>query len=63
LNDNGGNDNNKEEFVVEEMLEYVEFFILEFSCIDFVEDLEKYEDVEEDRVVLSGFVVPFLDSN
>ena len=63
MNYNGGNDNNKEKFVVEEMLEDVEFIILEFSCIDFVEDLEKYEDVEEDRVVLSGFVVPFLDSN
>jgi hypothetical protein len=63
LNDNGGNDNNKEEFIIEEVLEDVVFFILEFSCINFVEDLEKNENVEEDRVMLSGFIVPIFDSN
>jgi hypothetical protein len=48
LNDNGSNDNNKEELVVEEMFEDVVFFVLEFSCVDFIEDLKKYENVEED---------------
>jgi hypothetical protein len=63
LNDNGGNNNNKEEFVVEEVFKDVVFFILELSCVNLVEDLEKHEDIEEDRVMLSSFAVPFLNSN
>ena len=31
---------------------------LELSGVDFVEDLEQDEDVEEDRVVLSGLIIP-----
>jgi len=63
LDDNGSNNNNQEEFVVEEVFEDVGFIGFEFSCVDFVEDLEEHKDVEEDGVVLSGLVVPFSDVN
>jgi hypothetical protein len=63
LNDDGGNNDNKEELVVEKVLEDIVFLVFEFSCIDFVEDLKEHEDIEENRVVFSGFIIPVLDSN
>jgi hypothetical protein len=51
------NDENKE-VVAKESSKYVIFGPLEFSGVDFVKNLEKNENVEENCVVLSVFVVP-----
>ena len=37
--------------------------MLELTSIDFIEDLEQNEDVEEDGVVLASFFVPVLHTD
>jgi hypothetical protein len=63
LDNNGGDNDNKKELVVEKVLEDIVFLVFEFSCIDFVEDLKEHEDIEENRVMFSGFIIPVFDSN
>jgi len=63
LDDNGGDNNDQEEFVIEEMLEDIVFVIFEFSGVDFIEDLKKYENVEEDGIVFTCFIIPVFNSN
>lgn len=61
LDDDGADQDDDEEWVVEEVLEDVNLRWLQFSGIDFVENLEHHENVEEDGIVLSGFLVPVAD--
>ncbi len=63
LNDDGGNDDDQEERVVEEVFENVSFFCLEFSGVDFIENLEEDEDVEEDAIMFTCLIIPILDLN
>lgn len=63
LNDNSGNYNDQEEFVVEEMLKNVVFIILKFSGVDFIEDLKEYENIEEYGVVFTCFIIPVFNSD
>ena len=63
MDDDGADEDDQEEFVVEEVFEDVVFMSLEFSSVDFVEDLEQDEDVEEDRVMLSGLIVPVTNAD
>ena len=58
LDNEGEDENNKEERVVEEVLEDIDLCFLEFSGVDLVEDLHQDETVEEDGVVLSAFIGP-----
>lgn len=43
------------------MLENVDLISLEFSCVDFVENLEENEDVEENAVMFTSLSVPVID--
>jgi hypothetical protein len=63
LDDNGGHHDHEEELVVEEVLEDVVLVVLELTSVDLVEDLQQDEDVEEDRVVLAGLVVPLTHTD
>jgi len=63
LDDDGGNKNNQEELVVEEVFEDVEFIVLQLTGVDLVEDLQQNEDVEKDGIVLSGLVVPLTHTD
>ena len=58
LDNEGDDENDKEERVVEEILEDIDLCFLEFSGVDLVEDLHQDETVEEDAIVLSVFIVP-----
>ncbi len=63
MDNNGGDNDNKEELVVEKVLEDIVFIVFELSCIDFVKNLEKHKDIEENRVMFSSFIIPVFDSN
>jgi len=63
LDDDCTNNNHQEQFVVEEVLENVVLVSFEFSCVDLIENLKQHKNVEEDRVVLSCFIIPVSDSN
>lgn len=63
LDDNGGNDDNDEKLVVEEVLKNVVLVVLQLSGVDLVEDLKQNEHVEEDGVVLSCLFVPIANSD
>jgi hypothetical protein len=52
-----------EEWVVEEVLKNVYLFMLEFTGVNLVENLQKHEYIEEYRVMLSGLLIPVLHSN
>lgn len=58
MNDDGSDQDDQEKWVVEEVFEDVGFFWLQFSGVDFVEDLEQDENVEEDAVMFTGFLIP-----
>jgi hypothetical protein len=47
LNDDCAYQYDKEQFVVEKVLEYVVFISFQFTSIDFIEDLQQDEHVEE----------------
>lgn len=47
LNGNGKDQNDQEKRVVEEVLEYVQLSGFEFTSVNFVEDLQQDENVEE----------------
>lgn len=63
LNDEGEDQDSHEQRVVEEVLEDVDFLVLELSSVDFIEDLKQHEDVEEDGVVLACLIIPVLHSD
>lgn len=58
LNDDGSNQNNQEKWVVEEVFKDVGFLWLKFSGVDFIEDLKQDENVEEDAVMFTSFLIP-----
>lgn len=57
--------NQDEQLVVGEVLEHVELFVFKLAAVDFVEELQHDEGVEEDGVVPAGLIVPLgvLQSN
>jgi hypothetical protein len=55
LDDQGAEEDKEEDRVVEKALEDVEFIGLKLAGVDFVEELEHHEDLEEDGVMHSGF--------
>jgi hypothetical protein len=61
LQDEDACDDEDEEVVVEEVLEDVEFLLLELARVEEVEDLQEDEHVEEDAQVLPVGLVPVLD--
>jgi len=63
LNDNSADNDDEEKFIVEEVFEHVSFLIFQLPCIDFIEDLQQHEHVEEDGVVFAGLVIPILNAN
>lgn len=63
MDDDGAHNDNQEKLVVEEILEDIVLISFELPRIDFVEDLEKHENVEKDGVVLSSLVIPITDSD
>lgn len=63
LDDDGADENDQEQFVVEEVFEDVVLVRFQLSGVDFVEDLEEHENVEEDGFVFAGLIVPFADSD
>ena len=63
LNQNGDEEDDEEEGVVEEVGEDVQLSFLQFPGVDFVEDLHQDKGVEEDAVVFAGLVVPLADSD
>ena len=58
LNDEGQHQNDQEQWVVEEVLEHVQFSRFQLSCIDLVENLKQDEHMEEHGVVSSCLFVP-----
>lgn len=50
LHEQGADDDEQEETVVEEALEHVELVGAEFARVDLVEDLHEHEGVEDDSV-------------
>ena len=63
LNQNGDEEDDEEEGVVEEVGEDVQLSFLQFPGVDFVEDLHQDKGVEEDAVVFAGLVVPLADAD
>lgn len=63
LNDDGEHNDEKEERVIKEVLEYVDFIGFQFSGIDFVENLKQDKCIEEDAIMFSAFDSPFSDSD
>jgi hypothetical protein len=57
------NDNDQEKRIVKEMFKNVDFFWLQLSGIDFIENLEQNENVEENAVMFTSLIVPVLDLN
>jgi hypothetical protein len=63
LDDDGADKDGQEQLVVEEVLEDVVFVSLQFAGVDFIEDLQQHEYVEEDRVMLAGLIIPVTDTD
>ena len=63
MDHDGDDEDDKEEGIVEEILEDVEFSFLEFPSVDLVEDLHQDKSVEEDAVVFASLVVPLTDTD
>ena len=59
----GEKENHADERVVEEIAEDVDFAGLELPGVDFVEDLQQDEGVEEDAVVLAALIRPLLHAD
>ena len=63
LDRDGDDEDDKEERIVEEILENVQLSFLEFPGVDFIEDLHQDEGVEEYAVMFAGLVVPLADAD
>jgi len=63
LNDDGADNDDEEKFIVEEVFEHVSLLIFELPCIDFIEDLQQHEHVEEDGVVFACLIIPIFNAN
>ncbi len=63
LNDDCGNQDDQEQRIIKEMLKHVWFCDFQLSSINFVENLQQDENVEEDWVMFTGFIIPVFDMN
>jgi len=63
LDDDRADQDHQEKLIVEEALKDIVFIRFKLSGIDFIEDLQKDENVKEDGVMLSSFIVPFAHTN
>ena len=63
LDDDGADQNDQEELVVEEVLEDVVLVGFELPGVDFVEDLKEHENVEENGLMFAGLIIPFTHTN
>ena len=63
LDDDGHDEDDEEERVVEEVGKYVDLGWFQFAGVDLVEDLKENESVEEEAVMATSCVVPVFDSN
>lgn len=63
MNDDSADNDNQEKLVIEEVFKDVVLITFQFSSIDLVENLKKDEDVEENRVMFTSFIVPVSNSD
>jgi hypothetical protein len=63
LNEDGGDKNEEEQCVVEEVFKDVIFVGFQLTSVDFVKDLKQHKHVEEDGVVFACLFVPVSHSD
>lgn len=63
LNNDGGDEDDKEQGVVKEVGEDIDFSWFEFSSVDLIEDLHKNEGVEENAVMFTRLDCPLFHSD
>jgi len=63
LNNDSGDKNEKEQWVVKEVGEDIDFGRFEFSSIDLIKDLHQNEGVEENAIMFTRLNCPLFSSN